>query len=258
MNRARRRCLLGSLAAAWAAVGCAGRRPAAVAPMQTIEIANRRATRADLLLVMLPGAYSRPQEFLDEGFVEALRVRGLAADVTIADAHLGYFVERTVLERLRVDVVRPARERGYRQVWLLGISLGGFGALGYARRHPAEVDGVLTLAPYLGGRLLHDEIVAAGGPRPWSASRTAPPSGEDLDRELWHWLASLTVGRPPVHLGYGLGDRFADSHDLLRDLLPAAHVVTAPGGHDWRTWRALWNGWLDRGVLARAAGPAAA
>ncbi|MEY3295430.1 MAG: hypothetical protein RLZZ451_1478, partial [Pseudomonadota bacterium] len=33
---------------------------------------------------------------------------------------------------------------------------------------------------------------------------------------------------------------------LLSPLLPADHVATRPGGHDWPVWRALWDDWLAR------------
>ena len=120
---------------------------------------------APVLVVMLPGAYSRPVEFVDEGFVDALRQGGMAADVVIADAHMGYVADRSIIRRVREDVVLPARQAGYRQVWLVGISLGGFAALGYAVQHGAEIDGVLALAPYLGSRrLLPTACVGSAAP----------------------------------------------------------------------------------------------
>jgi pimeloyl-ACP methyl ester carboxylesterase len=231
--------------------GCALRPPPPAIPMQSLRFASSCAGRANTLLVMLPGAYSRAQEFVDEGFVEALARRRMPADVAIVDAHLGYYVERTIVQRLQDDVVAPARASGYRQVWLLGISLGGFGALGHALRHPGGADGLVLLAPYLGSRLLLDEIERAGGPVAWRARTPRPTSGDDLDRELWHWLATPEERRGlPVHLGYGRGDRFAEAHERLRDLLPAERTIDVPGGHDWRAWRELWDTMLDRAILA--------
>jgi hypothetical protein len=34
--------------------------------------------------------------------------------------------------------------------------------------------------------------------------------------------------------------------------LPEGRVRTVPGGHDWGPWRALWNDWLERGLLGGA------
>ena len=207
------------------------------------------AGRAPILFVMLPGVGSLPHEFVDEGFVAALRSRQVAADVVLVDSHLGYFNERSIFTRLHDDVIGPARAQGYRHIWLLGISLGGFGAIGYALRHGADIDGVVALAPYLGPRRLMLEISQAGGPRAWR--RTQPPRGRDeVDREIWDWLAGPQTGTPPVYLGYGRDDRFADAQRVAASLLPPARVATVPGGHDWPAWRPLWQQWLTQALAA--------
>ena len=250
--------------------GCQWLPRAPVTPMSQLREPGQRV--ADTLVVMLPGAYSRPQEFVDNGFVRALRMHGVSADIIIADAHLGYFRNHSVLRRLREDVVAPARAQGYRTVWMVGISLGGFGALAYACLHgrdPAHgVEGVFAVAPYLGSRGLIDAIGAAGGPRAWvdadggalprSLDEDANP--DDAERALWRWLAKPPTGAPPLYLGYGTEDRLADGHRLLAEVLPADRVSTVPGGHDWPPWLALWQQWLGRGlldtVLARVPGRA--
>ena len=89
-----------------------------------------RERQASVLVVMLPGAYSVPREFIDQGFVSRLHAQGFAVDVALADAHLGYAENGTLLERLRDDVIAPAQREGYRRIWLVGISLGGFASLG--------------------------------------------------------------------------------------------------------------------------------
>lgn len=215
--------------------------------MNLLRQAGPCAGRAPALLVLLPGIGSAPAEFVDEGFVDALRRRGIAADVVVADSHFGYYADRSVFTRLREDIVLPARAAGYRQVWLVGISLGGFGALGYAVRHGDEISGVLALAPYLGPRRLLQEIGNAGGPRVWRSTQAAP-GADEADREIWYRLAGPPA-RPPIYLGYGVDDRFVDANRVLGELLPGGHVATAPGGHDWPVWRELWSGWLDRGLL---------
>ncbi len=219
----------------------------------TFSGTSTAAAPACTLVVMLPGAYSLPEEFVQEGFVAALRRRGVPADVTMVDAHLGYFTDRTVLQRLRDDVVLPARAAGYRNIWLVGISLGGFAALGYAARHGADIDGVLAIAPYPGTAALQREIAAAGGPRAWAASAGAGAAQDDLERDVWRWLAGdAATRRPPVYLGHGSGDRFAAGLQMMAGTVPAGHAATVPGGHDWGPWRVLWNGWLERGLLDTA------
>jgi pimeloyl-ACP methyl ester carboxylesterase len=168
------------------------------------------------------------------------------------DSHLGYFSDGSVMKRLHDDVVLPARAAGYRSIWMVGISLGGFASLGYAARHGEHIDGVVALAPYPGTRGLQKEIVDAGGPRAWS--RTAADTEADLERAVWRWLADDVPGprpRPRLYLGLGQDDRFAQGVQLMATTLPAAQTSSVPGGHDWGPWRALWNGWLDRGLLAK-------
>lgn len=206
--------------------GCASWR-SADAPMYTQTDSSRCALRADTLLVLLPGVYSHPDEFVRAGFVQAVNDAHLAVDVMRVDAHLNYYQRNTFVERLRQDVIVPAQARGYRSIWIAGISLGGFGGLIYAKEHPADVAGVVALAPYL------DEAA------------------------IWPWLngyADAAPGRPPLYLGYGAADRFAVTNGVLAAKLPPAQVFTTEGGHDWAPWRRLWNAMLPTLPLPRCPG----
>lgn len=260
----RRRQFLGGAVALGSLVtlsGCSLLVPPVLHRMETLRYPSPCSGRSDTLVVMLPGAYSRPPEFVEAGFPQAMHERGAQADVLIVDSHLGYYSDHSVLRRLRDEVVLPARAEGYRRIWLVGISLGGMGALGYAVRHGAEIDGVLALAPYLGPRRLTQQIDDAGGPRAWRAAgldANESDASDELDRELWRTFATPESALPPVHLGYGLSDRFASAHRRFAELLPRDRVSTAPGGHDWPVWRALWQSWLGQGLLAdsRCANPA--
>ena len=254
--------------------GCALVIPPVLSRMEVLRLSGRCSGRAPTLVVMLPGAYSRPPEFVEAGFPQALRAVGAAVDICIADSHVGYYIDRSILRRLREEIVLPARAAGYRQIWLVGISLGGFGALGYAVRHGRDIDGVLALAPYLGPRRLTQEIAQAGGALAWRAAAHAVSGAaldaastakgldggapDEVDRELWLAYAGPDSSRPalPVHLGYGLDDRFADANRRFGELLPPARVATAPGGHDWPVWRDLWQAWLAQGLLATTCEPA--
>lgn len=206
------------------------------------------AERADTLLVFLPGVYDTPEDLVREGFVAAVRERQLPVDMVLVDAHVGYYTDESVERRLHAEIIAPARARGYRQVWLAGISLGGMGSLAYAEAYGAQVDGLILLAPYLGNRGLQEEIRSAGGLDAWHASG----SHEGGERRIWHWLASLDTQSkaPPIHLAYGNADRFAPSHRLLGERLPASRVLALEGGHDWPVWRTAWQTFLDRPDLA--------
>jgi pimeloyl-ACP methyl ester carboxylesterase len=238
-------------------VGCAAWRPVTV-PIPTIRIPSACTTKPDTLVVMLPGAASRPEEFETEGLVDAMRTRGIAADVVLVDAHLGYYRNRSVVDRLRADVVAPALAQGYRQVWLVGISLGGVGALLYAAQQPQGIAGIVAIAPYLGEPATLEAIRAQGGLQTWRAPPD-PLEPDDIGSVLWRWLqpyalAPAPVDRPPLYLGYGLADRLRPGHDLLAAALPAGHVFTAPGDHDYPAWRAVWAQALDAAPLPRDPG----
>ena len=231
--------------------GCASRKP--VIPMITQIDRSACPGTTETLLVLLPGAYSSPEEFEREGFVAAVRERNLAVDVQRVDAHLGYYGNGSIVERLHDDVIAPARAQGYRAIWLAGISVGGFGGMIYAENRPGELAGLVALAPYLGERLTSTEIDNAGGLARWYAPVGPLDMTQREPRELrlWRWLQGYggrpaATDRPPLWLGYGESDRFAFSHRLLAAVLPADHIATTSGGHDWPEWRRLWQNLLAR------------
>lgn len=215
-------------------------------PIKMDVVFDDQACRAQapVLLVFLPGAHMTPTELVEQGFVAAVRQRNLAVDVSLVDAHLGYVQDGSILRRLEDEVLAPARAQGYRRIWLAGISLGGYVAISHALLQPGQIEGLVCLAPYLGRRQLVQEVIAAGGPAAWRR-HAVPRDAEDADHALWMGL-SAAKALPPLFLGYGSEDRFADGHRQLASLLPPAQVQVQPGGHDWLPWRTLWAQWLDR------------
>lgn len=240
-----------------ALAGCAGLRAATV-PMPALEDRAPASPGERALLVFLPGAQESPPDIVAQGFVRMLRERGIAADVLVADAHLGYFRQRSVLQRLHDDLIGPALAREPRPLWLAGISLGGLGALLYASQADgvvrAPVAGVLSIAPFLGEQPVVDEVIAAGGLMAWSPP--AQTAERDFSRRLLAWLRgygdpALVASRPPLWLGYGDRDGFAEKNALVGRALPADRLIVAPGGHTWAPWRQIWGTMLDRAPLPR-------
>jgi pimeloyl-ACP methyl ester carboxylesterase len=193
-------------------------------------------------IVLLPAAFAEPEDFLREGFVAALRQRRLDIDLVFAPLELDHVTDRSMLERLREEVILPARVHGC-AVWLGGISLGGYLALCLAERYGDELAGLVLFAPYLGSRIVTAEVERAHGVARWSPGEIAP---EDDERRVWRYIQSLRSGTLPVYLGLGSEDRFAARHRLLAEALAPADVDAVPGGHDWPTWRSLWERFLDR------------
>lgn len=214
---------------------------------------------ARTLIVLLPGAYSTVAEFeRDGGYLTALRERRIAADVMLADAHLGYYRDKSIIDRLQADVFTQARAGGYEQVWLAGISLGGFGSVLNEWAVPGKTAGLVILAPYLGEAPLLKQIEDAGGLARWQPPATPPTANDDqaeVQLRLWRWLKQRTAAAPQaaplLYLGYSTEDRLAQGHRILAAALPPDRVVTTPGGHDWPEWRRLWMSMLERLPLPR-------
>jgi pimeloyl-ACP methyl ester carboxylesterase len=192
-------------------------------------------------IVLLPAAYTGPEDFIREGFLRCTRERELAIDLAFAEVSLQHVSDRTILRRLRHEAILPARAVGCASVWICGISLGGFLALAYAERYPTEVDGLCLLAPYLGNRIVTGEIERADGLLAWEPGELA---ADDDERRIWRYVK--THERPPaLYLGFGSEDRFAASHRMMAAALAPEAVDERPGAHDWPVWRELWENFLD-------------
>jgi pimeloyl-ACP methyl ester carboxylesterase len=210
-------------------------------PIRATYYAKSPAAQEKTLLLLLPGRSDTAADFEKQGFIATARKSGAPIDLVAVDARVGYYIGKTLGKRVAEDVVVPARARGYRSLWLSGISMGGIGALIYAQQHPNEVDGVLAIAPFLGDEDVIKEIDQAGGLAKWKATGKAEPG--DYQRELWRWLGhclpqtpTRTQGCPRIFLGFGTSDRFVRAHRLLAAELPANQVLEVPGEHEWAPW----------------------
>lgn len=211
------------------------------APLRTVE----RKTGASTLLVLLPGAYMTAADFATAGFFDAIARRQLALDLVAVDLDLEAISSGTALPALQAQILAPARNQGYSQVWLGGISLGGLLALCHNADTPGEVDGLCLLAPYPGSRLTTNAIARAGGLGVWQAS--AEELG-DPEFRAWQWLQKPPVDFP-VFVGYGTEDRFAAGMAQIAGCFPEDSRCAIPGDHDWPVWQVLWEHFLDSGKL---------
>lgn len=198
------------------------------------------AGKAPTQMIWLPGAYHSAQDFVTEGFARAAVQRRIPLDLRFVDLEMQHLDDRDVFQRLRSELVLPARDSGA-AVWLAGISLGGLVALDYASAHVGELDGLCLLAPYLGNRMLINEIAAASGLSGWQPGEFAE---SDTERRIWRYIKTGVDSRP-LFLGYGKSDRFSAAHDMLAAALPAEWVEVVAGGHQWGTWLRLWESFLD-------------
>lgn len=208
-------------------------------PMQGLEVRAEAGTRQRCLLVMMPGMLNLADVYLERGFIEDALAASRRCDILSLDAHWGYYRTRTLAERIGEDILALAELRGYREIWLVGSSMGGMGALQVAQAHPDRVDGVVLFAPYFGDTRLLRSIARAGGLEAWNDAEAAGP-----EAALWRWLRGYATdadGMPPLYLGIGDEDGTRIGFDLLAAQVSSTHSGTAAGGHAWATWRVLWR-----------------
>ena len=200
-----------------------------------------------ILLLMLPGAKNSPRQLKDYGFIQALRERNLPVDVLALDAHADLYLEQTKIEQVLQHTLEQLHEYGYRRIWLLGISLGGSGAMICATKLRAGIEGIFLLAPFLGTRGMIAEVEAAGGLHRWQAGEI---TSRDHERRLLEQIRCNLLKPnelPLIYLGYGSDDRYRGASIMMSECLVPHHVTVIPGGHDWETWANLWGRLLDKG-----------
>ena len=210
----------------------------APAPLRTEAAPASPTGRASTLLVLMPGRGDKASAFAEHGFITDLRASGLAFDVVAVDAHIGYYMKETIVERMSTDVLQPARAQ-YKQIWIVGASMGGLGALIVASRLPGAVDRIFLLSPYLGPNSLMRDIEAAGGPARWMPT----DSNDPVPARLALAEAHREPGSPNAadDARVRAAGRMAPNHRLLAQLLPADRVFEVDGKHGWVSWRQLWQ-----------------
>jgi pimeloyl-ACP methyl ester carboxylesterase len=197
------------------------------------------------LVVVLPGTHTQRRDFDSEGFIPALRQRFPLAEALALGLDLADYVEPDFPAQLHDGVIAPALRQGYAHISLVGISLGGMGALLYAAAYPDHAGNIILIAPFLATRRTIAVVTMAGGLAAWGPGADTPG---DIERGLLAWLKSsgfaATIG-PRLILGYGREDRFAGASTILARVMPSERLIAIAGGHNWTTWLRLWRRILD-------------
>jgi pimeloyl-ACP methyl ester carboxylesterase len=232
--------------AALMCIGCATN-----APLETLSYSAVEGQRQPRLLIFLRGRGGSHEDYEKHGFIDDVRRRGLPYDMKAPDAHLGYYIGRSLVPRLKADIIDAARAAGYEEIWLVGASMGGLGALLYGKFHPADIDGIFIISPFLGEDEVIDAIIDAGGLAAWEPGPYDP--NEDWQIMLWDWLKTRSMADwagTPLYLGYGRDDGLVSGQNLLGANLPPERVFTVPGGHTPEVMRQVWLDFLEAGGLA--------
>jgi pimeloyl-ACP methyl ester carboxylesterase len=244
LNRSRRsrvRCIATSLILGCLLSACGyATKPTGPIPVKTLPAPQPGTDRP--LVIVLPGRGDDLEDLEQVGIAEAVQRAWPQADVLLAGATLGYYQYGNIAVLLHDQVIAPARQRGYREIWLAGASMGGMGALLYERIYPHDITGLVLMAPYMGDPGLTKAVSDAGGPTAWDPGPT--PTQVDPDnyqRELWRVVKSWN-GTPAesgrIWLVCSDEDRFIDAARLMAPLLPPGHFILGHGGHEWPVWDA--------------------
>lgn len=224
------------------AAGCALLKPTSV-PI-TGEYYRYQPSNSTLI-VLLHGRGGAASNFVKYGAVEQIAACRPGANILGVDSHFGYYRKRIITERLRTDIIKPARENGIRQVWIMGISMGGLGSLVYRQRYPDDIEAVILMAPFLGK---WDELDLY-----MKNPQLARESGDPDYVGIWDALSTTSADDPAITLAFGESDDFNNQHRWLAGQLDAGKIVSGPGGHNWNAWQELWPEALSRSGLC---GPA--
>ena len=195
-------------------------------------------TEAQHITVLLPGIRDRLTDFSKYGFIDTaqpeLQSQPNTALIAV-EAHWGYYRERTIDTRLAADLLNQYPSKRFTFV---GISLGGFGSLLMATKHPERIEKLVLLSPFMG----EDDYAYL------QRLQTLGPVDQEGDEDLQHTLNQVwqflldPTRQTPITLAYGESDKFAPYYEHLRSLNPSKlQFIPIRGAHDWDTWRTLWT-----------------
>jgi pimeloyl-ACP methyl ester carboxylesterase len=207
-------------------------------PIPTVRVDGNDPS-ARVLVVVLPGFIYDADDLRDKGVADVIHRGWPAADIALVGATFNYYRSGLLVPRLHEQVIKPAREQGYRQIWLIGGSMGGMGVLLYEWHHPGELTGIIMLSPFLGSGSVLDEIRAAGLAR-WDPGLLSSDMTEDnYQRQVWKmikgWRDHPELARR-VWLACGTGDHLYPDVQLLAPQIRPDQYIARPGGHNWDFW----------------------
>jgi len=213
-------------------------------------------TQSQELVVFLPGRGDTPIAFEKADFPEILAASSTPMDAVAVDAHLGYYISGLLAERVYQDILLPYRNRGYRKFFLVGTSLGGYGALWVNHEHEALISGLILIAPYLGDHSVVKQVDEAGGMDLWRIALDHEPSKDEFP---WVWLDKLRAAGngsiESVILGFGVKDKFRPAAEIAAKAILEPFVFRVAGAHNWKAWTEVWRTILSSSAWSSLVGP---
>lgn len=201
---------------------------------------DKTGKKTENLIIFIPGLYDSQNKFKKELFFKSARDAGIKADLVSVNINVVHLAEKMLSERINKDVLDYVKNDGYKNIWLVGVSIGGMSSLVYLKNHEKDICGVVILAPYLGDEDMANEMKLAGGVKNWVpiVGKLKDSVDEELE-SLWLWLAKKNH-LSNVYLGYGKQDDITVGSLTLKTLLEKKNVIAIDGEHDWETGRKLW------------------
>ena len=205
---------------------------------------DKTGEKTDRLIIFLPGLYDTAEKFKEEAFFLSARKVGIKADMVSANVNVLHLVEEMMIKRIEMDVFDHAINNGYKNIWLVGVSLGGLNSLLFYQKHAKNLCGVVTLAPFVANEPLTNELQEAKNIKDWKPGSVENEGAfEQKLHFLWVWLQQATTKNKlnHIYLGYGKQDRYVEAIKLLQDILDKKNIVTVEGKHNWVTGRKIWQ-----------------
>jgi S-formylglutathione hydrolase FrmB len=198
--------------------------------------------------------------------------------LALPDAGASFYVDAPngeAYERFLFDEFLPHLERAHRldferPLVVMGLSMGGYGALKLALRRPDRFAAALAFSPML---VPLEELRAAesASEPPWALARLQRVFGTPIDEPLYRANDPLTLAAgapaqgPALYVAAGEQDRYGFDRgarlfaSLLRQRGRACELHLLPTGHGWSLLERDFPAALDflAGVLAATPSPSA-
>jgi len=207
-------------------------------------------TGTDHAIIYLHGRGDHPQAFSKNGLNRILENDSINATIYEVNAHFGYYMNRTLHERLEEDIFPLLEKTAFKKVWFVGNSMGGLGALLHAQKFPTKVDAIVLMGPYLGGKKFIRRFSREINSVQFESDSVHK---DNWQKQLWAWIKNISSkpdSRPTIYLTYGTNDRLGQGQKLLHTLLPSDRVVTIAGAHDWPEWKEGFTLLVRKGIFA--------
>lgn len=205
---------------------------------------DKHGEKNDSLIIFLPGLFDNANRFKKEQFFSLAREAGVKADMVAASIHVGHLLQEKMFARIEKDIYQPAKKAGYKNMWLVGMSLGGLNSLLFYQKYTSEICGVVLLAPYIVTDTLKKEFQKIGELKNWRLKSVENESVVNQRvRDLWVWLLAQDEKKylQQIYLGFGEQDRYVDDIKLLQRVLDKKNVIAIEGKHDWVAGKKIWQ-----------------